>query len=78
MKYNIIIHKKIGRTPQTPLGGRERGNLRENFTFFTVFCLYRKLGVDLKDFGLKITSLAPYGHLPANFVAHFSTTDLES
>ena len=26
----------------------------------------------------RLVSLAAYGHLPANFVRHFSTTDLES
>ena len=39
MKYDIIIQKKFRRTPQTPPEGRQRGNLRENLTFFTVFCL---------------------------------------
>ena len=39
MKYNIIIHKKIRLTPQTPHEGRQWGNLCGNLTFFTVFCL---------------------------------------
>ena len=39
MIYNIIIQKTLRRTPRRPLGGRKRGNLRENLMFFTVFCI---------------------------------------
>ena len=35
----MIIQKKFHRTPQTPPGGRKRGNLREILTFFMDFCL---------------------------------------
>ena len=51
-KYNVII-KKNSSDPQTPHGGRKRGNLRKNFDVF--FCINHTHTTSLELLWLKIT-----------------------